>query len=278
MGLELLLTIIVGIFSMYALPAVLGYPPAWPLFVVGFLMALSFIGLYATANLGGRKMPPIARLVIGLASFAGAFWSDLLLLVVRLSRGDAATVAPLLLMALPALFCLLLLAVAGLRPAEGGRWASAAWALYAFALPMLGVRYLLVPLVGVNPIASVIAVQGGAVYLFLRGLLRIFVPTSAEGNLTVGPLIYRPVPDRIVGLVEGTTRRHARPFATRLDGTPDTGAISILCRTEDIPGVSAKLREALAGKPFKVEIGQMVEGQVELVVRPQSAAEPKADQ
>ncbi|MFZ5827945.1 MAG: hypothetical protein ACOY94_26875 [Bacillota bacterium] len=273
LGLEILLMLATGLFAMWVIPALLGYPPAWTLLLVGLMMAMSFIGLYAMANLGGRKMGGTVRVAIGLVAYVAAFWGDLALVAANLYRGDTLPAVATYIRLAPALLGLLLLAAATVKARSGERGEVAGWALYAYALPMLGVRYLLVPLVAVNPVAQLMAMQAGAFYLFLRGLARLFMPTSAEGNEEAGPLIDRPVPDRIVGLVEGTTRRSARPFATRPDGSLDESAVSILCRPEDLPGVAARLREALGELPFTVQPGLEVEGKVELVIRPARAGE-----
>lgn len=273
LGREILLMILTGLFAMWAIPVLLGQPPAWPLLLVGIMMAMSFIGLYALANLGGRKMPGPARVVLGLVAFVAAFWGDVALEVARLYRGDEAALASTYFRLAPALFGLCLVALAAGKAPAGERGDRVAWALYAYALPMLGVRYLLVPLVQVNWLAQLMAMQAGAFYLFLRGLIRLQAPTAVEGDTQAGPLMRRAVPDRIVGLVEGTSRRKARPFATRPDGALDESAISILCRPEDLPGVTAKLRQVLDGAPFTVESGLEAEGQVELVIRPAAAGE-----
>ncbi|MFZ5814708.1 MAG: hypothetical protein ACOY93_05345 [Bacillota bacterium] len=271
LGIEILLMAATGLFSMTVIPWILGHPPAGRLLLVGFLMAMSFVALYALFNLAGRRLAPRTRALIGLLAFAGAFWGPLLNaagllpdLPLRLAYVDLA----------PPLAGLLLTAVAGIRAVPGERGKAAAGALYAYALPSLGLLWLLVPLVRINLTAQLIAVQAGAFYLFLRGLFRIFLPTAAEGNPDAPPLVYRPVPDRIVGLVEGTTRRRARPFATRADGSLDESAISILCGPEDLPALSARLREALAEEPFAVEAGVEAGRQIELVIRPATAGEP----
>jgi len=269
--------LLAGLFAMAAVPWLRGFPPAWPLFLVGVLMTMSFIALYALANLGGKRMSTRLRLGIGLVAYTGAFWSDFTLAAGMLYRGDALPLRAGYVMLGPALLGLLLALVAALRAKPGERGAAAAAALYMYSLPMLGVRYLLVPLVSVNPWAQLIAVQTGAFYLFLRGVLRIYRPTSAEGNEQARPLMPRPVPDRVVGLVEGTTRRSARPFATRSDGTLDEQAISITCRPEDVPGVAQKVKEALADQPFLVETGVAANGKVELVIRPAQVAEARQD-
>lgn len=275
-GIEILLMTLTGLFAMTLIPLLLGYPPDPTLFVVGFLMALSFVGLYALANMGGRKMPPRVRILLGIASYAVAFWGNIALLIGNLMGGTDFPAYMYYFWLAPPLFGLLVTGVAALRPHDGARGESAAWALYAYAFPMLGVVYLLVPLVKVNLIATLIAVQAGALYLLLRGLVRIFLPTSAEGNAEASPLMHRPVPDRVVGLVEGTTRRPARPWATRPDGSRDEEAISLLCRPEDLPGVTARVVEALKGQPFTVAPGEEVEGKIELVIRP-AATEPTPD-
>lgn len=251
LGLEALLMILCGAYAALVPPALLGYPPDGVLFVAGFLMALTFSGLYALANLGGSKMPAAARAAAG---------------VLALGALLAASETPLR----AASACAVALGLLGaLRTGAGRRWDGALWAVYAFALPMLGVRYLLVPLAGATGIVQMIAVQGGTLYLVLRGLLRIFLPTSAEGNSAAGPLVRQPVPDRIVGLVEGTARTSARPYATRADGTLDESAISILCRPEEVAAVAERLKAALAGQPYAVQVGERVEARVELVIRPQ---------
>lgn len=273
LSIEILLMTLTGVFAATILPRLLGYPPALPLFVVGFLMALSFVGFYALTNLGGRKMPPRVRVILGVVSFLVAFWGDLALMVGSLTRSVDLPAYMFYFWLAPGLFGLLLVAVAALWPRDQSRGEAAGWALYAYAFPMLGIRVLLVPLVQVNQMAALIAVQAGALYLLMRGLVRIFMPTSAEGNLDAGPLLHRPVPDRIVGLVEGVTRRNARPYATRPDGSTDDQAISLLCKPEDLPGVMAKVKEALGNEPFLVETGIEVGGKVEIVVRPAPAGE-----
>lgn len=277
LGIETLLMILTGLYTATVLPLLLGHPVEWPLFTVGVLMALAFVGLYALANLGGQKMPARVRLLFGVASYVVAFWGDLVLVVSNYVRGVDVPNYLYFFSLAPALAGLLLSGVAALRPQNQVRGEAAAWAVYIYAFSMLGVRYLLVPLVEVNLMARLIAVQSGAFYLLLRGLVRILMPTSAEGNADAAPLIHRPVPDRIVGLVEGTTRRPARPFATRPDGSRDEGAISLLCRPEDLPGVTAKVEEALQGTPFVVQTGMETEGRVEIVIRPAPAVESAQD-
>lgn len=250
LGLEALLMVLAGFYAVFVPPALLGYPPDGVLFVVGFLMALTFSGLYALANLVGHKMPAAARAAIGIAALGLAFVAD----------GSALAVPPL---------CGVALGLLGaLRSEAGRRWEGALWAVYAFAVPMLGIRYALVPLAGTSSIVQVIAEQAGTLYLLLRGLMRIFMPTSAEGNSEAGPLLHQPVPDRIVGLVEGTARASARPYATRADGSLDESAISILCRPDELTAVAARLEAALAGHPYSLQVGETVGARVELVIRP----------
>ncbi len=272
---EILFMLLAGLFTMGVLPWLRGFPPAWPLFLVGVLMTLSFIALYALANLGGKRMSTRLRLGLGAAAYLGAFWSDILLATGMIYRGDGLPPRAGYLLLGPALLGLVLPAVAALRAKPGARGSAAATAFYMYALPMVVIRYPLVWMVRVNPWAQMIAMQTGAFYLFLRGLLRIFRPTSAEGNEQAGPLVPRSVPDRIVGLVEATTRRSARPFATRPDGSLDQQAISITCRPEDLSGVSQRLREALGDQPFLVEKGVEEKGKVELVIRPATTNQAK---
>src|SRR5690606_8423683 len=129
----------------------------------------------------------------------------------------------------------------------------------AYAVPLLAVRYLLVPLAGPGEAVLALAMQSGTFYFFARGLVRLALPTSAEGNPAAGPLIHRSVPDRVVGLVEATSRRRALPFATRADGSQDRGAIAIRCGVEEAAELADRLRAALAGHPVTVEPGRQAE-------------------
>lgn len=267
LGLEILLATLTGVFTMYGVPLLLGRPPAWPLFVVGLLMTLSFIALYAIALMGGGRMSARARLWAGLLSWVAVFWQPLLLVVGAAVQGRGlppiatyVQLAPLVASLVPVLAALVL-APAGRRPEQ------ALWAFYSYSFPMLGIRYLLVPMVQINPVAVIMAMHGGAFYLLVRGLIRIVAPSAAEGNEAAGPLLHRPVPDRIVGLVEGTTHRNARPFATRADGSLDDQAISITCRPEDVASIVQRLNTALADQPFVASPGETVGEQAEVAVR-----------
>lgn len=268
--------VLTGFLAMFGVPMLMGQTPGLPFFMVGFLMTLSFVALYAMANLGGRKMPSAVRLGIGLVAFPAALWGNLLSVVSPPAEGGVAAGWTQVILLIPILFGLILPVVAALKASLGKKGTAAIWAFYVYALPMLWVRFLLVPLVQVSSLAQLIAMQTGAFYLFLRGLVRIYVPTSAEGNPNAAPLVHRPVPDRIVGLVEGQSRHRARPFATRPDGSLDESVISILCRPEDVEPLSQKLRQALEGQPFTVTTGATVGGKVELVVGPEPAPEPQA--
>lgn len=265
---ELLLVLLAGVFAAVGIPWLMGLPPDWPLFVVGFMMSMAYVAMYALANLAGKRLSARWKRVTGIVAFLAVFWGPILLAGNSLRAGFLPVRTAYVYLAAP-LFGLLLEVLATLLPRSGRRpGESGAEALFAYAVPMVMVRYLLVPLVGVNPVAQLVAMQCGAVYLFGRGLVRLFAPTSAEGNLEAGPLVHRPVPDRVVGLVESLSRRSARPYFTLPDGSLDEQGLSVLCAPGEAEELAGRLRAALEGQPFSVEAGQVVEGKVELVVRP----------
>lgn len=242
---ELILVLLTGAFAALGAPWLSGRPSSWPLFVVGVLMAMAFVALYALANLAGRRLRPGAGLAVGAAALALTLWRPL----------DGAT-------HLVGAAAGLLLAVLGAALGRG-----AGGSLYAFAAPLLAVRWLLAPLLGPFRAAQLVVVQCGVFYYFGRGLVRLILPTSAEGNPEAGPLIHRPVPDRVVGLVEGISRRRARPYATREDGSRDENAISVLCRAPEAPALVDRLQAALAGHPVTVALGPQEGQSAQVVVR-----------
>jgi len=242
---ELVLVLLTGVFAALGAPWLSGRPSSWPLVAVGVLMAMAFVALYALANLVGRRLRPAASLAVGAAALALTLWRPLDG-VTHLAGGVAG----------------LLLAALG---AAAGRGAGGS--LYAFAAPLLGARWLLAPLLGPSPAAQLLAVQCGIFYCFGRGLIRLLSPTSAEGNPEAGPLVHRPVPDRVVGLVEGVSRRRTRPYATREDGSRDANAISLLCPAAEAPALMDRLQSALAGHPVTVALGPQEEQSAQLIIR-----------
>lgn len=265
---ELLLVLLTGLFAAVGIPWLTGRSTDWMLFIVGFMMAMAYVAMYALANLGGKRLSPKVKGIVGALSFVAVFWGPLLLAWSRAGQGTLTLRIAYMYLAAP-LFGLLLAVLAPAVP-RGGRTPgeAAAESMYAFAVPMLMVRYLLVPLLGVNEVAQLVALQCGAVYLFGRGLVRLAAPTSAEGNLEARPLVHRPVPDRVVGLVESLSHLKARPYFTLADGTQNEEGISLLCQPGELDGVADRLRTALNEQPFTVSRGEPVEGKVELVIRP----------
>ncbi|HYG59262.1 MAG TPA: hypothetical protein VD902_14465, partial [Symbiobacteriaceae bacterium] len=155
------------------------------------------------------------------------------------------------------------------RGPSGKRAEQALWALFAFSAPMFLVRYLLVPMVSINLFLTVAAVQTGAFYLFLRGLFRVYAPNTVEVPVAgAEPLVKRrPVPDAVVGLLEGTLHRRARPYATLPDFSLDESAVSLLVRPDEVEQAVSKAAEALQDRPFDVEPGVAQSQWVELVIR-----------
>lgn len=247
MAREALLVLLTGVFARYAVPVILGRPPVPGLFLLGIMMALTFMSLYAMTVLSGNKMPSRVRAGLGVIGWV--------LVSARVLPG----VSPLALAAPGAV----LAGLGALRRSQGGALA----ALYAYGFPLLGVRYLLVPLVGANPVMWAIGLYAGAFYVFLRGLVRLYWPESVEGNTAAGPLIHRPVPDQVVGLVEAASRLRARPFATTPDGEQDDCAISVVCPPGEVSSVVGRVSEFLAGSSFEVIVGETVAEGVEIVVK-----------
>lgn len=243
---ELLLLLGTALFAAAGVPWLSGRSPSWPLFLVGFLMGMAFVALYALANLAARSLREPVLLAVGLAALG----------LLYIGPGQAAAVhwTPLAAgLVLPALGLVL-------RRRAGS-------SLYAYAVPLLAVRYVLVPLAGSGEFVHQLALQSGTFYFFFRGLVRLAFPTSAEGNLSAGPLVRRPVPDPVVGLVEATSRRRALPYATREDGSRDEEAISVRCSRTEAAGLAERLRAVLKDHPVTVAEGVATGDEVELVIR-----------
>ncbi|HLN63193.1 MAG TPA: hypothetical protein VK464_16780 [Symbiobacteriaceae bacterium] len=267
---ETVLIILTGLAAWLLVPAMLGQPPAAPLFLVGVVMGLTFAPTYGVALLGGRKMPTWVQTALGVLAWFFTFWTDIMMVVSRLAAGVVNTPVVLYMRLAPGLFGLLLALMGALRADRGRRVRGAAGALYAYAFSMLIVRWALVPMVSINLVLATIAMQCGALYMLAHGLLRLYAPVSVE---TDGPaseplMRRRAVPDAVVGLAEGTLRRRARPYATAPGGGMDETAISLLVPHEEVEGALQKLTGALEGKPFDAVAGERLGREVEVVVRP----------
>ncbi len=282
MAREAVLVLLTGLLGAVWVPLLLGQGPALRLFWVGLIMALNYAALYSLSVMIGNRMSPTWRGYLGAISWAAAFGNDALLLGALLRASAIVPVRmgwnSVYVMVMPGLVGLVLVAVAAVKAPAGRRLEAALDALYAYSFPMVGVRWLLVSLVsggrpagefppGVIP-PEFLTIHLGVLYLAMRVLVRIFAPTAVEGKPDAGPLVHRPVPDAIVGLVEGTTRRRARPYATREDGSRDEDAISLLCRQVDAANVISQVAAALEGKPFEVSRGVRMDKHVEIVIRP----------
>ena len=259
MGREALFIIAAGLFAQFVFPFL---RQSAGLFSIGAIMGLTFTPIYLIALLSGRRMPARVRTGIGVGAWLLAFGPDLVLTTGSL--GSLVMVSALLGFVLAGLSALTSVQTGGDRRSE------ALWGLYAYSLPMVGVRWLLVPLLGGGEFAVSLALSTGALYLGLRGLVRLYWPSSVEARGADESLVHRPVPDRVVGLLEGTGRRRARPFATRPDGTLDEGAVSVVCQPDQAADVERQIAQILADKPFDVSLGQAVAGGVEVVVRPRA--------
>ncbi|MDB4896889.1 MAG: hypothetical protein JWN15_3151 [Firmicutes bacterium] len=266
---EAALILLSGMFGWLVLPAMMGKPPLLVLFWAGLVMSLTFMAMYAMSVMAGNKMPARVRHWLGPIAWVGAFLPELALLFRLMRDGATLNAAALYLSLAPALFGLLLTGLGAALAPVADRKGVALSTLYAYSFPMLAVVWLLVPMVGVNPLAAALARQSGAIYMALRVLVRIFWPGSVEGDASAPPLVVRRVPDPVVGLVEGLSRRRARPFATLPGGALDEGAISVLALPDEVREVVTRLEGALADRPFRVCPGESVDGRVEIVVRPQ---------
>jgi hypothetical protein len=267
---EIALILLSGLIAWWFIPALLGQPPAAPLFMVGLLMGLTFGPAYGVGLLGGQKMPAVVRSVLGVLAWVFTFWNDFVMVVSRLATGLELSGSAAYMRLAPGLFGLLLAVLGALRPQGSRRGAGALWALYAYSFPMAIVRWALVPMISVNVVLAAIAMQAGALYMLAHGLFRLFSPVSVETD-TPGaePLVRRrPVPDFLVGLAEGTLHKRARPFATQPDGGLDETVVSLAVAPDEVEGALQKLTAVIGDKPFEAVAGERVGEHVEIVLRP----------
>jgi hypothetical protein len=271
LGREALLVLLVGLLAVFYIPPlVIGRVGDTGLFLVGLVMGLTFMAIYAMAVLLGNKIPGKWRHWFGAFAWVGTFANDLFLYV-GLRRGGYVVEPTATYLALsPGLLVVLLMVLTALRSPRVERSGALMDTLYAYSLPMLTIRNLLIPLAGGGLLVTNMVLQLGAFYTGARVLVRIFWPGSVDGNLTAPLLVQRYIPDAVVGLVEGTARRRARPYATGQHGELDETVVSILCRPEEAPVLVEQLNAVLADRPFQVSPGQTVSGQLELVIRPRA--------
>lgn len=247
---ETLLLIAAGLFAMWGGPAILGVPANNNYFWVGLMMALAFMFCYGLSVLGASRMSGKVQGVVGILLWAAAFVGY---------RGPLSLLPPVL--------GILLALLAGLRQSGGARLDAVLEILFAYSLPMVVARWLLVPMVASTPVAPDLVWLTGTFYTTLRVIWRIFWPLSVEGAENEPPLLHLPVPDEVAGLVESATGRRGRGYYTTPEGQRREDGMSVLVQPEEAETVAARVRAALGNRPFTVEIGQRVDGQVELVVR-----------
>lgn len=245
---ESVLVALTALMVRYLFPRLLGTPDSPAYLPVGAMFALTIMSLYAMTVLGGSRLAPrqkgwVGAVALPLLAFPGSEWAA----------------------ALPGF---LLPALGALRgPATGkSRSDAAGEALYAFAVPMLSVRWLLVPLVGQNEDLAASGLYAGVLYLLMRGLVRLVWPLSSEGNREGAPLIHRPVPDWVVGAAARAARRPAFPFALRADGSRDESGISFRCSPDEASGLQLRIQSAIAGSPFQVERGPDVGTEAQVMI------------
>lgn len=271
LGREALLVLLVGLLAVFFVPPlVIGRVGDTGLFMGGLVMGLTFMAIYAMAVLLGNKIPDKWRHWFGAFAWVGTFANDLFLYAGLRRSGYVVEPTATYLQLSPGLLVVLLMAVVAVRSPREERVGALMDTLYAYSLPMLAIRNLLIPLAGGGLLVTQMVLQLGAVYTGARVLARIFWPGSVDGNLTAPLLVRRYIPDAVVGLVEGTARRRARPYATGQHGEMDETVVSILCRPDEASALVAQLNAALADRPFYVSPGETVSGQVELVIRPRA--------
>jgi len=264
-GREALLVLLCGAFAHYF--ASQWHAGVTGLFWVGMFMGMTYMALYAIVVLSSSRMGTPLRVMMGILAFGLAFGVDFIIGGTGLSG---------LVLTIPAAMALMLASVGALTARFSTRAEAAVDGFFAYSLGMVGVRWLLLPLLGASPEGRVLALLTGAFYMTLRVVFRLVWPSAPEGDTEAGPLVHRPVPDSIVGLVEGASNRRARPYATQPDGTQNRSAISLLCRPDEVEQVVEDLTCRLAGTPFAVSAGTVLKEQVEVVIEPQSAAKPRA--
>jgi hypothetical protein len=262
-GREALLILLCGVFVHYI--ATQWHAEATGLFWVGMFMGMTYMALYAIVVLSSSRMGTLVRAVIGGAAFGVAFLIDPVLEGLGLS---------LLIFAIPAVMALLLAGLGAASARFFSRVESAVDGFFAYSLGMAGVRWLLLPMLGASPEGRALALFTGVFYMTLRVAIRLLWPSAPEGDLGAGPLVHRPVPDPIVGLMEGVSNRQARPYATLPDGSKNGLAISVLCRLDEVDPLVAELADRLAGAPFAVSTGVETDGKIEVVIQPVKAIAP----
>lgn len=263
---EFVLVLVTGLFGWLAVPALVGQAPALPLLFVGLFLGLTFAPMHAISLMVGRRLPPVVRTWVGVFAWVFAFLANIKWVLAVLAEGLVLSARTMGVELVPPMLGLILTMMAALGAPKGERGRAAAWSLFLFSLPMWVVRDVLVRLVSPDMILMLMAMLGGTLYMFLHGLLRIYAPSVVEDENRNEPLIRRPVPDAVVGLVEGTLHRRARPYATTVQGIDDT-AISVLCQPDEVEQVVVRLQEALGTRPFEASSGRQVKGQVEVVIR-----------
>ncbi|HYF92826.1 MAG TPA: hypothetical protein VD969_11335 [Symbiobacteriaceae bacterium] len=265
---EMILVMATGLFGWLAVPALLGQPPAWPLLAVGLFLGLTFTPLHALALAVGQRLKNWLRLWLGVFAWLFAFQSSITAVLLVNIQGARLTPQAVITELAPPALGLLLTLLAALRAPAGQRFRSATLALFLYSLPMWVVRDGIVRLVGPGLVPTLMTMLGGTFYMSAHGLLRILRPTPAEDEERTAPLLVRrPVPDAVVGLVEGTLRRPARPWATTEAGV-DEQAISVLCRPDEADDAVRRLTAVLAQRPFAVTRGLPEKDKVEVVIRP----------
>lgn len=246
---EAVLVTLTALSVRYLFPPFFGTPDSPAFLPVGAMFALTIMSLYAMTVLGGSRLPPRHKGWVGTASLA--------LLALDGSAWGAALPGVLL-------------------PALGAYWGhslgrsrsdAAMEALYAYAAPMLAVRWLLVPLVGQNAGLATSGLYSGVLYLLMRGLVRLISPLSPEGNREGAPLVHRPVPDPVVGLAERAAQRSALPFTRLADGSRDPSGISFRCSPNEVDGLLMRIQSGIADTPFQAERGPDVGTEAQVIIR-----------
>lgn len=267
---ELILVLLTGLFSWLAIPALLSQPTALPLLFVGLFLGITFMPMHALSLMLGKRISATWRMWIGIFAWLFAFLSNIKGVLLVLQLGGNIGMTTLAIELVPPMLGLILALMAALQAGSGQRGQEAAWSLFLYSLPMWVVRDVLVRLVGQNLVLILTAMLGGTLYMFLHGILRVFAPSPAEDEQRTEPLVARrAVPDGIVGLVEGTLHRSARPFVTTEQGEDRTG-ISVVCKPDDVERTIAKLNAAFGTHPFAATRGQAVKDGVEVVIRQKS--------
>lgn len=246
---EAVLVTLTALSVRYLFPPFFGTPDSPAFLPVGAMFALTIMSLYAMTVLGGSRLAARLKGAVGVVSLS--------LLALAGSKWGAV---------LPGV---LLPALGALRGHSLGRSRSdaAMEALYAYAAPMLAVRWLLVPLVGQNAGLATSGLYAGVLYLLMRGLVRLIWPLSSEGDREGAPLVHRPVPDPVVGLAERAAQRPALPFTVRVDGSRDPSGISFRCSPNEVDGLLTRIQSGIADTPFQAEQGPDVGTEAQVIIR-----------